>query len=128
MGDIYIDPYSGEASICTEVQDYRSEWGCWAYTWEEYTGDTGYVIPHKENGYWYVGTTNTGFAVGSSYNSVQYGNGDPVTYNAYIDSSPWYQQPYVDMDTGNFYGITSHTYGNNGDLYYRTDENILYRK
>ena len=32
------------------------------------------------------------------------------------------------MDTGNFYGITSHTYGNNGDLYYRTDENILYRK
>ena len=32
------------------------------------------------------------------------------------------------MDTGDFYGIASHTYGNNGDLYYRTDENILYRK
>jgi len=128
VGDIYIDPYYGEASICTEVQDYRSEWGCWVYTWEEYTGDTGYVIPHQENGYWYVGTTNTGFAVGSSYNSVSYGNGDPVTYGMYIDSSPWYQTPYVDMDTGDFYGITSHTYGNNGDLYYRTDENILYRK
>ena len=128
VGDIYINPYSGEASRCTEVQDYLSEWGCWVYTWEEYTGDTGYVIPHKENGYWYVGTTNTGFAVGSSYNDVQYGNGDPNTYGAYIDSSTWYQTPYVDMDTGDFYGITSHTYGNNGDLYYRTDENILYRK
>ena len=127
VGDIVLQISDGVAYICT-ASGYSNEWDeCW-YDWETYTGDTGYAIPHKENGYWYVGTTNTGFAVGSSYNSVQCGNGDPVTYNAYIDSSTWYQTPYVDMDTGDFYGITSHTYGNNGDLYYRTDENILYRK
>ena len=127
VGDIVLQINDGVAYICT-ASGYSDEWNeCW-YDWETYTGDTGYAIPHKENGYWYVGTTNTGFAVGSSYNSVQCGNGDPVTYNAYIDSSTWYQTPYVDMDTGDFYGITSHTYGNNGDLYYRTDENILYRK
>ena len=127
VGDIIINTGDESAYICT-YSEYSTEWNCWVYDWENYTGDTGYALPHKENGYWYVGTTNTGFAVGSSYNSVSYGNGDPVTYGMYIDSSPWYQTPYVDMDTGNFYGITSHTYGNNGDLYYRTDEDILYRK